>query len=595
MDRTIQDSFLSSYNQIMFKRLVQLTTSRRLALSLTILLGWLGGLAVILQAWLLSQTIDGVFLSGKDLMAVGGLLKILLGVILLRALTFWGSERFASRLALHIKSDLRSRLVKHLAALNPGFIQDQKIGELANTAMEGVEALEAYFSQYLPQLALAAIIPVSILCLVFPLDILTGAILMLTAPLIPLFMWLIGKAAESATQRQWQSLSQLSAYLLDVIQGLTTLKMLGRSKQQEKTIQKASDRYRDVTLSVLRITFLSALALELLTTLSTAIVAVEIGLRLLYARLSFQQALFILILAPDFYLPLRLLGQRFHAGMSGVQAGKRIFEILDTPLPTTPIAIITSISKPAMQINLKDGIRFEQVGHSYTSRSLPSLEDVNVDIPAGKVTAVVGASGAGKSTLAALLLRFIEPDTGRILVDGKSLEDIAVEDWRRQLSWVPQIPTLFNGSLRDNLYLAKPEATEAELEAACQKADLLEFIHSLPKGFATRIGERGARLSGGQAQRLALARAYLRDAPLLILDEATASLDPTQEQRLLQSMHDLMHGRTTLLIAHRLNTVRQASQIIVLENGRVVESGSHESLSRVGGIYSALVQAGAGS
>jgi len=496
---------------------------------------------------------------------------------------------------LRVKSDLRSRLVKHLTALNPVYTQNQKIGELANTAMEGVEALEAYFSQYLPQLALAAIIPVSILCLVFPLDTLTGVVLLLTAPLIPLFMWLIGKAAESATQRQWQSLSQLSAYLLDVIQGLTTLKMLGRSKQQEKTIQKAIDRYRDVTLSVLRITFLSALALELLTTLSTAIVAVEIGLRLLYARLSFQQALFILVLAPDFYLPLRLLGQRFHAGMSGVQAGKRIFEILDTPLPTRPYVYSSSVNKPAMQIKLKDGIRFEQVGHSYTSRNLPSLYDINLEIPAGKVTAVVGASGAGKSTLAAMLLRFIEPDTGRILVDGKLLVGISVEEWRRQLSWVPQTPTLFNGSLRDNLCLAKPEATKAELEDACQKADLLEFIHALPEGYATRIGERGTRLSGGQAQRLALARAYLRDAPVLILDEATASLDPIQEKRLLQSMHDLMHGRTTLLIAHRLNTVRQASQIIVLENGRLVESGSHESLSHSGGNYSALVQAGAGS
>ncbi|HCC78668.1 MAG: thiol reductant ABC exporter subunit CydD [Chloroflexi bacterium GWB2_49_20] len=611
----------------MFKRLLRLATSNRLALALTIFFGWLGGLAAILQAWILSRSIDGVFLAGQGLADVAGLLKFMLGIICLRALATWASERLASSLALRIKSDLRNRLVHHLAELNPAFTQNQKTGELTATALEGVEALEAYFSQYLPQLALATFIPLSILLLVFPLDPLTGLVFLFTAPLIPVFMWLIGKTAESVTQRQWHTLSQLSAYLLDVIQGLTTLKLLGQSLHQAGRIQKASDRYRDVTLSVLRITFLSALTLELLSTLSTAIVAVEIGLRLLYARMSFQQALFILVLAPDFYLPLRLLGLRFHAGMSGTSAARRIFEILDTPLPNSlchceehlPSNDIVPVGQaiplpggdcheprktsgsrtsslpqiPLGQGNDKTGIRFEHVWHTYASRSLPAISDVSLDIPNGQVTALVGFSGAGKSTLAAMLLRFVEPDQGEIRVDGQLLGSICPDEWRQHLSWVPQMPSLFNGSLAENLRLAKPHASDAEIEDACQRADLLDFIRTLPLGLATPIGERGTRLSGGQAQRLALARAYLRDAPLLILDEPTSSLDPLQERRLLHSLHDLMNGRTTLLIAHRLNTVRQASGIIVLDSGRVAETGTHASLLKSGGIYASLVQAGA--
>jgi thiol reductant ABC exporter CydD subunit len=459
--------------------------------------------------------------------------------------------------------------------------------------MEGVEALEAYFAQYLPQVALAAFIPLSILLLIFPLDPLTGLVFILTAPLIPLFMWLIGKAAESMTQRQWHTLSQLSAYLLDVIQGLTTLKLLGQSLHQSERIHKASEHYRDVTLRVLRIAFLSALVLELLSTLSTAIVAVEIGLRLLYARMGFQQALFILVLAPEFYLPLRLLGLRFHSGMSGTSAARRIFEILDTPLPQARIVNEQTLPEHLLHIKGNPGIRFEHVWHTYAARSLPAISDVSIEIPHGQVTALVGLSGAGKSTLAAMLLRFIEPDQGLIRVDGQLLENIPSAEWRQQLSWVSQMPTLFNASLAENLLLAKPGASAAELEAACQQADLLDFIQTLPLGLSTPIGERGTRLSGGQAQRLALARAYLRDAPMLILDEPTSSLDPLQEHRLLDSIHDLVHGRSTLLIAHRLNTVQQAGSIIVLEAGQVVESGTHASLLRSGGAYANLVQAGA--
>jgi ATP-binding cassette subfamily C protein CydD len=279
--------------------------------------------------------------------------------------------------------------------------------------------------------------------------------------------------------------------------------------------------------------------------------------------------------------------------MSGTSAARRIFDILDTPLPRTAAANIPPSHASFNIKKISQGIRFEHVGVTYATRNLSALTDINLEIPVGQMTALVGVSGAGKSTLAALLLRFMEPDTGRILVENQPLSNIPPTEWRKCLSWVPQMPTLFNSSLADNLRMAKPGATKAELERACQQADLLDYIHSLPQDFSTPIGERGTLLSGGQFQRLALARAYLRNSTLLILDEPTSSLDPIQEQGLLHSMHNLMHGRTTLLIAHRLNTVRQAGQIIVLDAGRIVESGTHKTLLSLGGTYTSLVQAGA--
>jgi thiol reductant ABC exporter CydD subunit len=576
----------------MFRRLLHLARSRRLALTLTILLGWLGGLAAILQAWYLSGTIDAVFLGSQTLTQVTPALAALGIVILVRAAAAGGSESAANLVALRVKSDLRLRLLTHLAALGPSFTQGEKTGELAASAIEGVEALDAWFSQYLPQVALAAFIPLSVLVIVFPLDPLTGVVFLLTAPLIPVFMFLIGKAGEALTKRQWQTLSHLSAYLLDVLQGLTTLKLLGQSRRQAERIAGVSDRFRDVTLSVLRITFLSALALELLSTVGTAIVAVEIGLRLLYGHLAFREAMFILVLAPDFYLPMRLLGLRFHAGMSGVSAARRIFEILDTPLPRSQVDTFSGSHVSTCKLgNLETcNISFSRVSYSYRTRDLPALDDVSFDLPHGQMTAIVGASGAGKSTVASLLLRFIEPEAGEIRVDGAPLSGILPADWRRRLAWVPQIPYLFNDTLSANLRLAKPDASTEDMLRACRRSGLDDFIAALPDGLETVVGERGARLSGGQAQRLALARAFLRDASLLILDEPTSSLDPALEARLHAAVRDLMIGRTTLIIAHRLATIARADQIIVLDSGHVAETGTHVNLLAQGGVYARMVK-----
>lgn len=573
------------YNTHMFsRRLLSFARSSGLALALTIFLGWGGGVLTILQAWYLSTIVNSVFLRGHTLGMVTTPLGILLLVIFFRAISIWGAELSANAVAQRVKQNLRERLLKHLAALGPAFTQGERTGELAAAAVEGVESLDAYFSQYLPQLILSASIPVTILLLIFPMDLLTGIVFLLTAPLVPFFMIIIGKSAEALTGRQYASLSRLSAHFYDVLQGITTLKALGQAKSQVKVINDVSEHYRNVTMQVLRVTFLSALALELLTTLSTAIVAVEIGLRLLYGKMDFLPAFFILVVAPDFYLPLRQLGLKYHAGMSGVTASRRIFEILDTPLPHVEPAQ-SSFSEKLGEIN----ITFDHVTYQYPGRDAPAINDVSFHIRSGQMTALVGVSGAGKSTIASLLLRFMEPTSGQILVNGKPLRDFPADDWRQNLSWVPQSPYLFHDSLAANLKLARPDANDEQLARACQQAGLLDFITTLPDGFETHIGERGARLSGGQMQRLALARAFLKNAEFLLLDEPTSSLDPGLEAELRHSVQSLMQGQTALVIAHRLSTVYQADQILVMQNGMLVETGRHEDLLARNGAYARLV------
>lgn len=573
-------------------------------LAWTVGLGWTAGIMVVLQARVLSRVVSQVFLQGQSLSDVGILLAALLLIAVARAGLIGASEVTANRVAGQVKRDLRERFFAHVLELGPAYTRgprsplgDEGTGELVNTAVEGIESLDAYFSQYLPQLALTVLVPVTFLILVFPLDFLSGLVLLLTAPIIPVFMILIGNLADSLTRKQWQSLSRMSAHFLDVLQGLTTLKLFGRARDHVQVVAQISDRFRDTTLSVLRVAFLSALVQEMVATISTAIVAVEIGLRLLYGHLSFEQAFFVLILAPEFYLPLRLLGTRFHASVSGMTAARRIFEVLDS----RPVDKETRASRPGKSVALSPcplarvTLSFQDVYYAYDNGKRPALNGVSFTIEPGQRVALVGPSGAGKSTVAQLLLRFLEPQRGEIRVNETRLADVSAADWRKQVAWVPQNPYLFNISVAENIRLARPDAALDAIVRAAQQAHAHEFIQALPQGYDTVIGERGARLSGGQAQRMALARAFLKHAPLLILDEATSNLDPETEDLLRDATERLMQGRMTLVIAHRLSTVYRADQIVVMDAGRVVETGTHASLVSQDGVYRRLVSAYGGA
>ncbi len=566
----------------------------RIWLALTIGLGLAAGIVIVGQAWTLARMVDDVFLQGAALTDVIPLLALLVGLALTRFLFTWGSESAGKRLAVQVKTDIRSRLVRHILQLGPTYAATERSGELTNTVTAGVEALDAWFSQYLPQVALAVIMPLTILLAVFPNDPLSCIVLLLTAPLIPLFMILIGSAAESLTKKQWTILSRLAAHFLDVIQGLATLKIFGRARDQLRIIARISDDYRKTTMGVLRVAFLSALVLEMLATISVAVIAVEIGIRVMRGHMAFFNAFFILILAPDFYQPLRLLGSRFHAGMEGVAAAERIFAILETPPPQ---AITSPNTAPIPQTVLKRHlagdfrIRFEGVSVRFQDGKRRALEDIDFDIHRGEHIALVGPSGAGKSTIAHLLMRFLEPTTGRIRLNDLPLAAIDAQAWRKHIAWMPQRPYLFNMSIADNIRLARPEAGMKEVVRAAKLAFAHAFIQNLPAGYNTMVGERGARLSGGQIQRIALARAFLRGAPIVLLDEPTANLDPETEEQIQQALTTLLVDRTALIIAHRLHTIRSADRILVMQQGRIVEAGTHpQLLAKPDGPYHRLLQ-----
>jgi ATP-binding cassette subfamily C protein CydCD len=584
------------------KRLVSQAAGVRRGLALTIGTGLLAGIVLVGQARFLSRVVGRVFLAGDGLEQVRPLLLGLLALALARAALVWLGEVAAGRAAGRLKADLRERLAAHLLALGPAYLQGERTGELANTAVEGVEALDAYFSQYLPQLALAALVPLTFLLFVFPQDWLSGLVLLLTAPLIPVFMILIGDLARTLTRRQWAALSRMSAHFLDVLQGLATLKLLGRGQEQTETIARVGERFRETTMGVLRVAFLSALVMELVATISIALVAVQIGLRLLSGRLGFEEAFFILILAPEFYLPLRLLGARHHAAMAGLEAARRIFQVLETEdlSPRPPSLRGKGGSYPPLFVGVGWGVGlisppssfhlvFTGVHYAYEDERRPALHGVSFELPPGRHVALVGPSGAGKSTIAHLLLRFIEPQRGTITVDGAPLHEFPPAAWRARVAWVPQNVYLFHASVADNIRLARPDAALDEVVRAARQAHAHQFIQALPQGYETPVGERGARLSGGQAQRIALARAFLKDAPLLILDEPAAHLDPEHEALLGETFARLVQGRTVLTIAHRMSTVAGADRILVLDGGHVVQAVTHAALLEAAGLYRRMV------
>jgi ATP-binding cassette, subfamily C, bacterial CydD len=557
----------------------------RFALVITILFGTLGAIVMIVQMNILSKTIAQVFLGAKTLSEIFPLLLFLLASIFVRACLLWGREKTAQLGAIRVKSTLRRSLFAHLLALGPAYSKGERTGELVITATEGIEHLDPYFSRYLPQVVLSAVIPLLVLIDIFPFDWASGVLLLVTAPIIPLLMILVGSYSEIHLQSQWSALSRMGAHFLDSIQGLTTLKLFGRSERERERIASVSNTFREKTLKVLRVAFLSGLVLEFMIAFAIALIAVTLGVRLLNGGISFEHAFLILLLAPEFYRPLRDLGTQRHAAMDGKSAAARICEILDTPAP------LQNSSVPHPSVPHSFSIELKQITYTYPGREQPALQGVNLVLEPGTCTALVGRSGAGKSTLLHLLMRFADPCEGEILVNGLPLPAFPLEAWREQVSLVPQRPYLFYGTIQENIRLARPHASDIEVAEAARLAGATDFISQLPQGYATLLGERGTRLSAGQIQRIALARAFLKDAPLLILDEPTSNLDPQSELLVRQALKHLLVNRTVLVIAHRLNTIALADQIAVLEDGKLVELGPPADLLQQQGLYARLMQA----
>jgi ATP-binding cassette subfamily C protein CydD len=554
-------------------------------LKLAVALGTLSGWLLILQAGCLAQAVSGVIFEHRTLSQVMPWLWALLAIFIARAVLAWASERAAHDAAQRVKLSLRKSLTGKLHKLGPAWLNEQRTGDLVNTLSDGIEALEAYYARFLPAISLMALVPLSILAFVFPIDWISGLLMLGTAPLIPFFMILIGKGAERRNQKQWRQLAHMSAHFLDTLQGLTSLKLFNASRREAAMIARISDDYRRATLSVLRIAFLSAFALEFFATVSIAIVAVLIGFRLFWGELDFLYGFFVLLLAPEFYLPMRNMGSHYHARMEAIGASEKIIEILDTPLPDK-----TTEQKEPLSLQGHIGLHLNGLGFTYPD-GRRALQGVNLTIKPGERVAIVGPSGAGKSTLLNLLLGFQQPGEGEIRINGQPLTRLDPATWRAQLAWVPQRAHLFHGSLSDNIRLAHPGADQAAVEQAARLAQIHDFILTLPQGYDTLVGEGGQGLSGGQIQRIALARAFLKDAPLVILDEATAHLDLESETKIHQAIETLSAGRTLIMVAHRLRTVRALPRILVLDQGQLLEEGDHDTLLENRGIYYRLATA----
>ena len=500
---------------------------------------------------LIADLVVGAFQRQHGLRQLSAQLGLLALVAVGRALVAWLTELTAHRAAAAVKSQLRAALLERATGLGPGWLSEQRRGELATLATRGVDALDDYFARYLPQLALAVVVPVVLLTTILRADWLSALTIAATLPLIPLFMVLIGLATQKRMDSQWRSLARLSHHFLDVVEGLPTLKVFGRAKAQARTIRKVTDDYRAGTMRTLRIAFVSSYTLELLSTLSVALVAVSIGLRLVDGGLSLYLGLLVLVLAPEVYTPLRQVGAHYHASVEGLSAAKEIFEVLETPLPATgtrPVPGDATVTVSGLTV-------------THPGRDVPALRDLSLTLRPGRVTALTGPSGAGKSTLLSALLGFTRPDRGSIVVGGVPLEQLDPADWHRRIAWLPQQPALFAGTIADNVRLALPEADDTAVRRALCDAEALDFVLALPDGLQARLGEGGSGLSGGQRQRLALARVFLADRPLVLLDEPTANLDGASEAAIVRAVGRLAAGRTVLLTAHRPALLALADEV----------------------------------
>ncbi|MBA2945429.1 thiol reductant ABC exporter subunit CydD [Streptomyces himalayensis] len=535
-------------------RLLRYARATRLFLVAVVLLGVIGAGLVVAQAMLIAEVVVGAFQQGLGAADLRMPLLLLAAVAVGRGIVGWLTELAAHRASAAVKSELRGRLLERAGELGPGWLSGQRTGSLVALATRGVDALDDYFSRYLPQLGLAVVVPTAVLARIVTEDWVSAAIIVGTLPLIPVFMVLIGWATQSHMDRQWRLLSRLSGHFLDVVAGLPTLKVFGRAKAQAESIRRITDEYRRATMRTLRIAFLSSFALELLATISVALVAVTIGMRLVHGEMDLYIGLVILVLAPEAYLPVRQVGAQYHAAAEGLSAAEEIFEVLETPVPAAGSGAVP-----------EGPISFERVTVRYTGRSSAAVADASFSVAGGETVALVGPSGVGKSTLLNVLLGFVKPTEGRVHVGGTDLSEISREAWHERIAWVPQRPHLYAASIAENVRLARPDADDEAVVRALRDAGAYDFVAALPDGVDTVLGEDGAGLSAGQRQRLALARAFLADRPVLLLDEPTASLDGATEAEVVDAVRRLAVGRTVLLVVHRPALLAVADRIVRLE------------------------------
>ncbi len=548
------------------RRLLERAHEARTALVADAILGVIAALLVLAQAVLLAEVAARSF-DGASLHEVLRPLALLAAVVCARAAAGWGFEVVGRRAAARILSRLRLGLVERRLRDDPASLDQAESSELATLAVTGVDALEATFARYLPQLVLAVLVPLAVLALVASIDLTSAGIMLLTLPLVPVFMWLIGRYTENRAQERWEALAILAHHFADVVRGLPTLRAFNRAEAQVEQIDLVSDRYRVATMGTLRVAFLSGTVLELAATIGVALVAVTVGVRLTDGGIGFQAGLTVLVLAPELYLPIRNLAAQFHASADGAAVAGRLLDLSEAP---------TRVPLPHRRQAVPDlrtaTVRLERVTLRYPGRPQPALAELDLELAAGEAVALVGPSGAGKSTIASLVLRLAEPTAGRVVVDGLDLATLPPQDWRRQLAWLPQRPSLLRGSVAENVRLADPSASLERVRAAATLAGADGFIEALPAGYETLVGDGGRPLSAGQVRRLALARVFLRDAPFVILDEPTAHLDSESAEQVAAAI-DSYRGRCTLLvISHSSELVAHCDRFVRIADGRLVES-----------------------
>lgn len=558
------DSFQAGEDRSSERWLIREAAALKQPLLRSIVLSFFAGLLVVAQARVLAWACHLIVIEKSALSSLVPLALFVLLFALARAFFFYFSEKYAAASAAELKQRIRSRLYRRLlAAGSTGRVGDSAATVEAVTL--GVDSLESYFNRFLPHVALAATLPPVMLFFVVPVEWRASLVLLFSAPFIPLLMILVGKGTQSLNRDQWVRLARLSGHLTDLVRGLPDLKICSAVRREAETVARVSEEYRHSTMAVLRVAFLSAFTLEFFSTVGTAVVAVIIGFRLLSGNLQLVDGLFILLLTPEFYLPLRTLGLSYHARMQGLAAAERLLPLLGDD--SLPAAVRDYVTLPPGRVS----IDYEGVTFRYSS-GRGGICSVDLHLAAGEITALVGASGAGKSTLAGLLLALSHPQEGRIKINDVDLNLIDPKLWQRRIALVPQVPFFFAGTVRENLAIGLSACPDDAIIDALSAAAASEFVAKLPDGLNYFMGDCGAGFSGGELRRLALARVFLRAPDLIILDEPTAGLDCLNEQLVCAAIRALAEERTVLLISHRQDTVSWADRVVRISDGRIEQT-----------------------